>query len=139
MPGEAKESGKSSELRIRTREFALRIINLSVRLPRRAETQVIGRQVLRSGTSIGAQYHAGCRSRSDAEFVSKLRGALREAEETNHWLVLLSESGFVKPARLENLLQETDEIIAMLTASVKRVKSRRSPSSAPKEESTECA
>ena len=118
---------KSRDLRIRTRQFALRIIRLYAALPKRVEAQVIGKQLLRSGTSIGAQYHEGTRSRSNQEFISKLQSSLQEAEETNYWLLILSESGFMAPGRLTGLLGETDELIAMLTSSVKRVKTRIKP------------
>jgi four helix bundle protein len=74
--------GKKSDLRLRTRAFALRIIRLYTSLPKQAEAQVIGKQLLRSGTSVGAHYHEATRARSNAEFISKLQGGLQELEET---------------------------------------------------------
>ena len=81
------------DLRHRTKSFALRIIKLYTSLPKSAEAQVIGRQVLRSGTSVGAHYHEACRAKSDADFISKLEGGLQELEETVYWLDLITESG----------------------------------------------
>jgi four helix bundle protein len=86
---------------------------------------VIGKQLLRSGTSIGAHYREGTRSRSDAEFISKIEGALQELEETAYWLELLSESGVVNPERLTDLQQEADELTAILVTCVKNAKQRR--------------
>lgn len=94
-------------------------------LPKSTEAQVLGKQVLRSGTSVGAHYREAMRARSDAEFISKLEGGLQELEETGYWLELLGESGIGEPEKLAGLRQETGELNAMLTASVKTVKSRK--------------
>ena len=83
------------DLRRRTKEFALRIIKLYVALPKSAEAQVLGKQVLRSGTSVGAHYHEACRAKSDADLISKVEGGLQELEETIYWLELLSEAIFL--------------------------------------------
>lgn len=91
-----KDEGGTLDLRVRTKAFALRIIRVFGALPRTIEAQVIGKQVLRSGTSVGAHYREACRARSDAEFVSKIEGGLQELEETCYWLELLVESGIVK-------------------------------------------
>ncbi len=80
------------DLKKRTKKFALRIIRLYSSLPKSTEAQVIGKQVLRSGTSVGAHYREACRSRSNAEFISKIEGGLQELEETIYWLELLIES-----------------------------------------------
>src|SRR5215813_1601618 len=88
------------DLRKRTKLFALRIIRLYVSLPKSQEAQVLGKQLLRSGTSVGAHYREGCRSRSNAEFISKLEGGLQELEETTYWLELLVESGIVPESRM---------------------------------------
>ncbi len=85
------------DLRQRTKEFALRIIRLYGTLPRTTESQVIGKQVLRSGTSIGAHYREANRARSNAEFSSKIGVALQELDETAYWLELLAEIGIVSP------------------------------------------
>jgi len=78
--------------------------------------------MLRSGTSVGAQYREGCRARSDAEFISKIESALQELEETTYWLELLTDAEIVKVERLKELLCEANELAAILTASVKTVK-----------------
>ena len=109
----------------RTKLFALRIIRLCTALPNTTEAQVIGKQVLRSGTSVGAQVREGKRSRSDAEMISKTEGALQELEETMYWLELLTESGIVKPELLSGLIKEADELTAILVTSAKTLKSRR--------------
>lgn len=95
----------------RTKEFALRIVRLYAALPKTTQAQVIGKQVLRSGTSVGAHFREGKRSRSDAEMVSKIDGALPELDETLYWLELLGESGIVKIERLGGLVGEGDELI----------------------------
>ena len=118
-------SDESSLLKQRTKDFALRIIRLYCSLPKSTEAQVLGRQILKSGTSVGAHYREGMRARSDAEFISKLEGGLQELEETGYWLELLGESNIVEAEKLSGLCQETDELMAMLTASVKTVKQRR--------------
>ena len=109
----------------RTRAFALRVVRLYSSLPRTTEAQVIGKQLLRSGTSVGAHVREGKRGRSDAEMVSKIEGALQELEETMYWLELLAESGIVKAERLDDLAKEADELVAILVTSVKTIKARR--------------
>src|SRR5512141_81989 len=94
------------DLRSRTSEFALRIIRLYTALPKTTESQVIGKQVLRSGTSVGAQYREAKRARSDSEFVSKIESALQELEETTYWLELLADSKIVTPETIAPLLLE---------------------------------
>jgi four helix bundle protein len=116
---------KEIDLKARTKSFALRIIKLFTSLPKTTEAQVMGKQVLRSGTSIGAQYREACRSRSSAEFISKIESSLQELDETAYWLELLVDSGSVKPEKLIDLQKETDELIAIFVSSVKTTKSRR--------------
>lgn len=106
MNGECGTEGKQHDLRLRTRSFALRIIRLYTSLPRLAEAQVLGKQLLRSGTSVGAHYHEATRARSNAEFISKLQGGLQELEETIYWLNLLIDSGITKKEKLSGLCQE---------------------------------
>jgi four helix bundle protein len=113
---------EDGELRRRTKTFALRIIRLYSALPKRDDARVLGRQILRSGTSVGAQYREGCRARFKAEFVSKLQGALQELDETTYWLELLVDGEIVKANRLAALQAEADELIAMLVSSVRTVK-----------------
>ncbi|HEV8592680.1 MAG TPA: four helix bundle protein [Pyrinomonadaceae bacterium] len=116
---------KEIDLKVRTKAFALRIIKLFTSRPKTTEAQVMGKQVLRSGTSIGAQYREACRSRSSAEFISKMESSLQELDETAYWLELLVESESVKPQKLTDLQKETDELIAIFVSSVKTTKSRR--------------
>jgi four helix bundle protein len=108
----------------RTKAFAVRVIRLYTALPKRAEAQVIGKQLLRSGTSVGAHVREGKRSRSDAELISKTEGALQELEETSYWLELLVETGIVTAELLSELLKEADELTAILVTSAKTVKVR---------------
>ena len=115
---------KNHDLRLRTRSFALRIVRLYTSLPKTAETQVLGKQLLRSGTSVGAHYHEATRSRSNAEFISKIEAGMQELEETVYWLNLLIDSGIVKKVQLSELCDEADELMAIFVASVKTVKNR---------------
>ncbi|MEM6823053.1 MAG: four helix bundle protein [Verrucomicrobiota bacterium] len=102
------------DLLSRTKSFALRIIRLSSTLGSKSrEAKVIGNQLLRSGTSIGANYREAYRSRSKAEFTSTIGICLKEAEETAYWLELLVESGLVEKEKLKQIIQETDELIAI--------------------------
>jgi len=106
----------------RTRTFALDIIRLYSGLPRTVIAQTIGKQILRSGTSVGAHYREAYRSRSNAELVSKFEGGLQELEETRYWIELLIESGVVLPDRAEALLKEVDELTAIFVTCVRNVK-----------------
>ena len=120
-----KDFDKDNDLRKRTKAFALRIIRMASAMPRSTAAEILSRQVLRSGTSVGAHYREACRSRSVAEFISKMEGALQELDETAYWLELLADSCIVAPKRLADLCQETDELIAIFTASVKTAKRNR--------------
>src|SRR6516225_1466610 len=113
------------DLKLRTKRFSLRIIRLYSSLPQTAVAQVLGKQVLRSGTSVGAHYREGIRSRSTTEFVSKLEGGLQEQEETSYWLELIAEAAIFPEARLADLQQEADELLAIFTTCVKNAKHRR--------------
>lgn len=119
MNGEGRQ-----DLRQRTKAFALRIIKLYTALPKSAEAQVLGKQVLRSGTSVGAHYHEACRAKSDADFISKVEGGLQELEETSYWLELLDEANIFTGERLQPLHKETEELISMFVTMVKNVKAR---------------
>jgi len=110
-------SDKHEELRSRTKQFALRLIRMSQALPASREADVIARQILRSGTSVAANYRAAGRSRSKAEFIAKMGIVVEEADETVFWLELLSESGLVKPAKLVELLSEANQLLAIFAAS----------------------
>jgi four helix bundle protein len=106
----------------RTKAFALGIIRLYSALPKQAVSQVIGRQFLRSGTSVGAHHREARRARSRAEFISKLEVLLQELEETVYWLQLLQESGEVKSDAVRALHLEAEELISIFVTSVKKVK-----------------
>lgn len=112
------------DLRDRTKAFALRIIALYETLPRSGSAQVLGHQVLRSGTSVGANFREAHRARSNAEFVSKVGDSLKELEETGYWLELLADSGAVSPKKLALLLDETSQLTAILTSIAKKVRAR---------------
>jgi len=109
----------------RTKRFALRVIRLYSALPKTVEAQVVGKQVLRSGTSVGAHLREAKRGRSNAEMISKTEVALQELEETGYWLELLADSEIVKAELLTDLHKEIDELLAILVTSVKTLKSRK--------------
>ena len=116
---------KPDDLRARTKQYALRIIKCFSALPKDTVAQVLGKQLLRSGTSVGAHYREAARARSVAEFVSKMEGVLQEADESAYWLELLVESGIVAAHRLAPLKEETEELLAIFAASVKTAKRTR--------------
>ncbi|KPL11660.1 four helix bundle protein [candidate division BRC1 bacterium SM23_51] len=103
----------------RTKQFALRVVQLVESLPRGRTTEVLGRQLLRSGTSVGANYRAACRAKSQADFVAKMGIVEEEADEALYWMELLVEAGIVKAQKLESLMKETDEILSITVASIK--------------------
>jgi four helix bundle protein len=113
---------EEKDLRKRTKEFALRIIRMFCALPKRTEAQVLGRQVLRSGTSVGANYREAYRARSKAEFIAKCGDCLRELEETAYWLELLVDGQIVPTDKLSSLRQECDELTAIFVTILKRSK-----------------
>ena len=92
-----------TDLKARTKAYALRIIKLYQALPKSGEAQVIGKQILRSGTSVGAQYREACRAKSPADFINKMEGGLQELDETGYWLELLADSKIVPTDRLLDL------------------------------------
>ena len=124
MKSDAMAEQKAHDLKQRTKDFALRIIRLYAALPKTTEAQVLGKQVLRAGTSIGAHYREAQRAKSDADFINKIEGGLQEAEETIYWLELLADSGIVSAKRLEPLISEADELIKMFVAMVVKVKQK---------------
>ena len=105
------------ELRARTKQFAIRIVRLFQSLPKNDEARIMGKQVLRAGTSVAANYRAVCRARSRAEFVSMMGVVVEEADETVFWLEILVETGIVPRVRMKNLLAEANELLAILAAS----------------------
>lgn len=115
-----------TELRKRTKQFALRIVRMCEELPSDRKGRILGDQVFRSGTSVGANYREAFRARSRAEFIAKLGDAQRELEETIYWLELLVESGVFPTAKLQPLHHEADELMAIFAASLKTARSSRS-------------
>jgi four helix bundle protein len=113
---------EESDLRQRTKEFALQIVWMFSRLPKATEAQVLGKQALRSGTSVGANYREAYRARSKAEFIAKCGDSLRELEETAYWLELLVDGKIVAPEKLSSLRQECNELIAIFVTIIKRSK-----------------
>ena len=111
-----------AELKGRTKAFALRAIKVVDALPHSQAGRTIGRQLVRSATSVGANYRAACRGRSRAEFVAKLGVALEEADESAYWIELIMEAELVPSHRMEPLLTEANELTAILTASIKSTK-----------------
>ena len=113
------------ELKDRTKPFALRIIRLVEALPKSTTGNVIGNQLLRSGTSVGANYRAACRGRSKADFTAKLGIVVEESDECCYWLELLVDSGIVPKEKLEPLQKEADELTAIFVSSIKTAQNRR--------------
>ena len=111
-------------LRERTKSLAVRIVRLFRALPERRDAQVIGTQLLRSGTSVGANYRAVTRARSRAEFISKLGVVVEEVDETVFWLELLAETEVIPAHRISDLLAEARELTAIFTAAQRTSRSR---------------
>ena len=111
-----------NDLRDRTKRFALDIVRMFTKLPKTTEAAVLGKQVLRSGTSIGANYRETFRSRSRAEFIAKTGDCLKELEETAYWLELLVESLIVDEIRMADLRKECDELTAIFVTIIKKSK-----------------
>jgi four helix bundle protein len=110
------------DLRRRTKSFALRIIKLYGALPKSTEAQVIGKQLLRSGTSIGAHYREAVRARSKAEYISKVGGGLQELEESIYWMELLTDAALIASQNLDSLIAEANELIAIFVTLANRAK-----------------
>jgi len=110
------------DLKERTKEFALRIIRMYSSLPKSTEAKVLGTQVLRSGTSVGANYREASRGRSKAEFVAKMGDCLKELDETTYWIQLLITGGIISEKKLSGLLQESKELTAIFVTIIKNTK-----------------
>jgi four helix bundle protein len=113
---------RNQDLVERTTEFALRIVRMFVALPKTEEARVLGKQVLRSGTSVGANYREAQRARSKAEFVAKIGDCLKELDETSYWLELLVRSEIVPEAKLAALCEENQQLLAIFTTISKTAK-----------------
>jgi|SRR5581483_8875891 len=121
---EEQQEMERIDLRVRTKRFALRVLRLFCALPKRTEVEVIGKQVLRSGTSVGANFREAYRARSDAEFLAKVGDCLKELEETCYWLELLIEAEIIPADRLAALQDECSQLTAILTTISTKVKCR---------------
>jgi four helix bundle protein len=113
------------ELKLRTKKMALRIIKAVQSLPKNLIADVLGRQLLRSGTSVGANYRAVCRAKSRADFVSKLKIVEEECDEALYWMELLIDAGLMKASRLQSLMTEANEILAIVVSSTKTARASR--------------
>src|SRR5882762_8836389 len=112
------------DLETRTTELALRVIKLYQALPKSTEAQVLGKQLLRCGTSVGAHYREAKRAKSNLDFISKVEGALQELDETSYWLELIERSKIISARRLAPLRNEANELTKILVTMVKRVKQK---------------
>ena len=112
----------ADELRLRTRAFSLRVIKLVQALPKNVVADVLGKQVLRSATSVGANYRAACRAQSGAMFIAKLSIVVEEADETVYWLELIRDAGLVKLELLVDMLDEAEQIVKIMASSRKTAK-----------------
>ena len=107
------------EFKKRTKELALRVIKLVSSLPKNTVSEVMGKQLIRSGTSVGANYRAACRARSTADLIAKLRIVEEEADECLYWMELIVEAKLLEVTNLRSIMSETNEILAMTVASIK--------------------
>jgi len=114
------------ETKRRTKEFALRVIRLVQSLPRGQMADVLGKQLLRSGTSVGANYRAACRAKSRADFISKMGIVEEVADESMYWMELLIESKLVRHGDVASLLDEADQLVAMTVSSIQTARSNKS-------------
>ena len=117
----------AEELRQRTKQLAIRVINMSRTLPRTKEAFVIGDQMIRSATSVGANYRVVCRARAKAEVTAKLSIVIEEADETAFWLDILIETQIVSQERLQSLISETDELLAIFSSARSTIRGNKSP------------
>jgi four helix bundle protein len=115
----------SDELKKRTKAFALSVIRLVESLPRGRTADVIGRQLLHSGTSVGANYRSACRAKSTADFISKMGTVEEETDESLYWMELLIETDIVESVKLESLMNEANELLAITVSSIKTAKKKR--------------
>ena len=107
------------QMKARTKAYAVRVVKLVQSLPRNRECDILGSQLLRSGTSVGANYRAVCRAKSTGDFINKLRIVEEECDESLFWMEIFTEAGLVKAARLKNLMAEGDEILRIVVSSAK--------------------
>ncbi|HVE59471.1 MAG TPA: four helix bundle protein [Pyrinomonadaceae bacterium] len=120
---------KQDEMKARTKQFALRIVRLVQSLPPNLVAEVLGKQLLRSGTSVGANYRASCRAKSTADFIHKLSIVEEETDESIYWMELLIEGKIIKENLLENLMDEGNQILSIVVSAIKTSKEKRNPKS----------
>jgi len=113
------------EMKKRTKAYANRIVKLCSALPQNWVARTLGKQLLRSGTSVGANYRAVCRAKSNSDFINKLRIVEEECDESLFWMELLVDNDFVKSSRLDSLMREADEILAIVVSSAKTARTSR--------------
>jgi four helix bundle protein len=114
----------TDEMKLRTKKFSLMIIDLAEKLPTTYIVKVVANQIVRSGTSVGANYRAVCRARSDREFISKMNIVLEEADETLFWLEVIKEKLWISKTELETIWKEGNELTAIFVSSLKTVNKR---------------
>jgi len=113
------------DLKKRTKEFALRTIKMIEKMPKGIAAAVVSKQVVRSATSVASNYRAACRAKSDNDFLYKIDVVLEEADETLFWLEIIVEAGMMKESLMKNLMKESDELVAIFTATSKTMRSKR--------------
>ena len=113
-----------NQIKIRTKLIGLEVIKLLDELPRKMSAWMISKQIMRCSTSVGANYRAACRAKSDADFLNKLRIVEEESDETSYWLEILEEACLIEPVRIEKLKKEVNEITAIIVASQKTVQKK---------------
>lgn len=116
---------KNEQLCERTKQFAIRVIHLFRALPNATDAQIMGKQLLRCGTSVGANYRAVCRARSKAEFIARLGVVAEEADESVFWLELVEQTRVLNPKLMEEILKEAHELVAIFSASLKTARGNR--------------
>ena len=125
------------QMRARTKEFAIRIVRLCQSLPRSWEVRILGQQILRAGTPVAANYRAAGRARSKAEFVAKMGTVVEEADESVFWLELFVETGIVAKARMERLLAEANELLAIFAAALRTARKHLREEGTPRRKKAE--
>ena len=115
----------ADDFKNRTKAYALRVVRFFEALPKDVTSSVLGRQLLRSGTSVGANYRAACRAKSRADFISKMENVEEECDESLYWMELLVESGRIKQALVNDLTKEGNEILALVVASINTARERK--------------
>lgn len=115
----------AEEFKDRTKAFGLRVVRLVEALPKSRTSDVFGKQLLRCGTSVGANYRAACRAKSPADFIAKMKIVEEECDESLYWMDLIVESALMPEHRVAELNKEADELLAMVVASIKTARSRK--------------